>query len=328
MHYLNQHIFLVSCLNDHKKWLYWCLKAVTLHVEEQAHGIIGMVHVTKGDLGSIQVPLPPPDEQAAIAAFLDRETGRIDALVAEQERLIALLREKRQAVISHAVTRGLNPNAPMKDSGVAWLGEVPAHWEVKTAKHLFVERDQRSDNGEETLLTVSHLTGVTPRSEKNVNMIEAETTEGYKCCNPGDLVINTLWAWMGAMGVTSFEGIVSPAYNVYEPRPNVYPLYANEIVRIPAFAKESSRWSKGVWSSRLRLYPKEFFQIFMPLPPLNEQEAIHRHLNGLLAQYELLTTEAARAITLLRERRSALISAAVTGQIDVREAIPSAQAAA
>jgi hypothetical protein len=122
--------------------------------------------------------------------------------VAAKERVLDLLTEKRRALITRAITRGLDPRAPVRGSGIAWLGEIPAHWEIERARWLFRERDQRSETGEEELLTVSHLTGVTPRSEKDVNMFEAETTEGYKICLAGDLVINTLWAWMGAMGVS------------------------------------------------------------------------------------------------------------------------------
>ena len=122
---LNQHIFRVVPHVMEKQELYWMLKAVTAHVEDQAHGIIGMVHITKTDLGVINVPIPGQSEQNKIATFLNHETAKIDALIAEQQRLIELLQEKRQAVISHAVTKGLNPNAPMKDSGVEWLGEVP-----------------------------------------------------------------------------------------------------------------------------------------------------------------------------------------------------------
>ena len=153
-----------------------------------------LASISSTNLLELPVPCPPPTERRAIMRFLARETGKIDALVAEQERLIALLKEKRQAVISQAVTKGLEASAPMKESGMAWLGQVPAHWRVERARHLFDERDERSEGGEETLLTVSHLTGVTPRSEKTVYMIEAETTEGYKLCFPDDLVTNTLWA--------------------------------------------------------------------------------------------------------------------------------------
>src|SRR4029077_17973023 len=114
---------------------------------------------------------------------------------------------------------------PYQDSSVAWLGQIPTHWKVERSRWLFRERDERSITGEEEMLTVSHLTGVTPRSEKDVNMFEAETTEGYKICYSGDLVINTLWAWMGAMGVASVDGIVSPAYHVYQPGPRFEPMF-------------------------------------------------------------------------------------------------------
>lgn len=105
------------------------------------------------------------------------------------------------------------------------------------------------------LLTVSHLTGVTSRAEKDVNMFMAESLEGYKRCEAGDLVINTLWAWMGAMGVARQPGIVSPAYNVYQPVAQLDPEYVDLMVRTPRFVEEITRYSKGVWSSRLRLYP-------------------------------------------------------------------------
>jgi type I restriction enzyme, S subunit len=167
------------------------------------------------------------------------------------------------------------------------------------------------------MLSVSHLTGVTPRSEKDVNMFEAETTEGYKICHPGDLVINTLWAWMGAMGVSPVHGIVSPAYNVYVPNGRVDPAYVDALVRIKTFAEEATRFSKGVWSSRLRLYPEGFFEIWMPVPPIDEQRAIVAHIASETGKLEALRVAAVRTIGLLKERRGALIAAAVTGQIQV-----------
>ena len=179
------------------------------------------------------IALPPLAEQFAIVAFLDRETAKIDALVDEQQRLIELLKEKRQAVISHAVTKGLDPKAPMKHSGVEWLGEVPEHWDIVRAKTVYRERDERSTDGSEELLSVSHLTGVTPRSEKTVNMFEAETTEGYKKVYKTDFVINTLWAWMGAMGSSKFEGIASPNYHVYALRGDGFSADYMELMCLP-----------------------------------------------------------------------------------------------
>jgi type I restriction enzyme, S subunit len=198
--------------------------------------------INASELGDIQVHIPPFVQQGAIGNYLDEETGRVDALVAEKERLLGLLAEKRGALITRTVIRGVNPHAPLRDSGIQWLGLVPTHWEIERSKWLFKERDERSTTGEEEMLTVSHLTGVTPRSEKDVNMFEAETTEGYKCCRPGDLVINTLWAWMGAMGVARVPGIVSPAYNVYARGERLIPEYVDALVRIPVFAEEAIRF--------------------------------------------------------------------------------------
>ena len=267
-------------------------------------------------IGNMLVPVPDPGAQRAIADHLDRETARLDALVSAKQRLLALLAEKRRAVITRAVTRGLDPRVPLRDSGVPWLGEIPAHWKVERARWLFRERDQRSEDGSEELLTVSHLTGVTPRSEKDVNMFEAETLEGYKVCKPGDLVINTLWAWMGAMGVSFVPGVVSPAYNVYEPTVELDPAYVDALSRLPVFAQEAARHSKGVWSSRLRLYPDEFFGILLPVPPLSEQRQIVAALRAEHEGLNSLATVSERTVYLLKERRAALIAAAVSGSID------------
>lgn len=277
-------------------------------------------HLTAEKLRVVRFPAPARSQQRAIADYLDRETARIDSLIAAKERLLGLLAEKRRALITRAVTRGLDPGAPLRDSGIPWLGEIPAHWQTERARWLFRERDVRSATGEEELLTVSHLTGVTLRSEKDVNMFEAETNEGYKLCEASDLAINTLWAWMGAMGIAPVNGIVSPAYNVYQPGPRLLPAYIDAIVRLPVFAQEVTRYSKGVWSSRLRLYPEGFFEVHLPVPPCEEQRAVVEHIDRETAKLDSVRAASDRTIALLKERRSALIAAAVTGQIDVEAA--------
>ena len=271
-------------------------------------------------IGNIPIPVPEVLQQRAIADYLDRETARLDALVTAKERVLALLVEKRQTLITCAVTTGLNPDVPPRDSGVAWLGEIPEHWTTERARWLFDERDERSDTGDEELLTVSHLTGVTPRSEKDVNMFEAATTEGYKRCAKGDLVVNTLWAWMGAMGVATVDGIVSPAYNVYVPGTLLDSNYVDALVRLPAFAQEVTRHSKGVWSSRLRLYPEGLFAVVLPVPPLDEQHAIVDYVASSSGQLDELRKVTERSISLLKERRASLIAAAVTGKIEMEHA--------
>ena len=272
-------------------------------------------------IGNMLIPIPGRHEQHAIVDYLDRETTRLDTLMAAKERVLELLAENRQALIARAVTRGIDHDVSYRDSGVPWLGDIPAHWEIERARWLFNERDERSSTGDEELLTVSHLTGVTPRSEKKVYMFEAETTEGYKKCLEGDLVINTLWAWMGAMGVAPLNGIVSPSYHVYElATQRLCSGYVDALVRLPAFAQEVTRYSKGVWSSRLRLYPEGFFEVSFPVPPREEQQEILLFLLEEQRRLEGLKIAAEQAIALLRERRAALIEAAVTGRIDVERA--------
>jgi type I restriction enzyme, S subunit len=267
----------------------------------------------------IVVSVPPLSEQTEIADYLDRETARIDALVTEKEHMLALLEEKRAALISRAVTRGLNPDARLKPSDLDWLGDIPAHWGIERAKNLFSVRDQRSETGGEELLTVSHITGVSPRSEKDVYMFQADDKAGYKLCYPGDLVINTLWGWMGAMGISPLEGIVSPDYHVYKSKGQLIPEFVELLCLSKSFVAEVNRWSKGVWSSRLRLYPDNFFEMRLPVPSQEEQHEIVVEIEANQGKAKELRDTLLPSIKIAKERRAALITAAVTGQIPVEE---------
>lgn len=297
-------------------FLFRCLqsKDIRLPLELASTGVTRF-GLPKEEIGKVELPVPPLIEQRRIARHLDAETAQIDALVAEKKRMLALLQEKRAAEIDRVVMRGLNPGARLKPSGFPWLGDVPLHWNVKRSKQLLIERDDRSATGEEEMLTVSHLTGVSPRSEKDVNMFEAESNEGYKLVSPDNLVINTLWAWMGAMGVAKHEGIVSPAYHVYRIAAALLPNYVDYLVRTDAFKAEVTRFSKGVWSSRLRLYPEGLHEVWLPVPPLDEQHAIVAHLRTERERTAELEASVRASFELLQERRRAVITAAVTGQI-------------
>ena len=204
-----------------------------------------------------------------------------------------------------------------KESGVGWIGKIPKHWQVRRNKRIFNERDNRSATGKEELLTVSHITGVSPRAEKNVGMFLAETLEGYKHCSVGNLVINTMWAWMGALGISEFDGIVSPSYNVYQLKNGEYlPKYYDYLYRTPNHVSEIIRWSKGIWHSRLRLYPDAFFSMFTITPPFSEQTQIANFLNCKTGQIDELIRIKERQIELLHEQRTALINQAVTKGLD------------
>jgi type I restriction enzyme, S subunit len=216
------------------------------------------------------------------------------------------------------VIDGLKPYAAYVDSGQDWLGSVPAHWGQLRAKRLFREVDERSTTGKEELLSVSHITGVTPRRLKTVTMFLAESNVGHKVCRPGDLVINTLWAWMGALGVTRHTGIVSPAYGVYRPVAGggILPAYAAHLLRTPLYAAEYQRRSTGVNSSRLRLYPEQFLRIPVPVPALEEQEGIVRFLDWANGRLERTIRAKRKVIVLLTEQKQAVVHRAVTRGLD------------
>jgi type I restriction enzyme, S subunit len=274
------------------------------------------------DIKRMPVLVPPLPEQAAIVRFLDHADRKIRRYIRAKQKLIKLLAEQKQAIIQRAVTRGLDPNVRLKPSGVEWLGEVPEHWDLRPAKWLYREVDQRSASGEEELLSVSHLTGITPRSEKNITMFMAESYVGHKLCRASDLVINTMWAWMAALGISRQAGIVSPAYGVYRPYPDSQLLadYADLLLRIRPYIAEYICRSTGIQSSRLRLYPEQFLRIPILCPPREEQLKIIAHVNIETAEVSRATMLAHREITLLHEYRTRLIADVVTGKLDVSEA--------
>ena len=275
-------------------------------------------------MGMMPMLTPLPPEQTTIATFLDRETAKIDDLVAEQQTLIALLKEKRQALISHAVTKGLDPNAPMKDSGVEWLGEVPAHWTIQRLAALFKEI---AEPGNDTLpvLSVSIHSGVSddeiPEDEMERIVVRSEDRTKYKQVLPGDLVYNMMRAWQGGFGTVTVPGMVSPAYVVARPVQKILTTFVEMQLRSPTAVEEMRRHSRGVTDFRLRLYWDEFKTLQVALPTYDEQLSIAEFLNRETDKFDDLVAEAESTITLLQERRTALISAAVTGKIDVRNAV-------
>ena len=280
-------------------------------------------------LDNFELPLPPAGEQTAIATFLDCETAKIDALVSDYRTLIELLQEKRQAVISHAVTKGLDSTVPMKDSGVEWLGEVPEQWDVVRLAEILREAN---DTGDEDLpiLTVSIHHGVSDKeydeSELERKVSRSDDRSKYKTVRPGDLVYNMMRAWQGGFGAVIVDGLVSPAYVVARPIRQINTSFVEQVLRCPTAVEEMRRRSHGVTDFRLRLYWQEFKDIRIAIPPLEEQTKTMRLVERQTEKFDHLVTDAQEAITLLQERRTALISAAVTGKIDVRGLVATEEA--
>lgn len=285
--------------------------------------------MTKGVLNAHLLAVPLLPEQTAIATFLDRETGKIDALIAEQEKLLVLLAEKRQATISHAVTKGLNPDAPMKDSGVAWLRDVPAHWEVTRLKFVATVQTGiakgKDTTGKETILVpylrVANVQdGFLALEDIAMIDIEPDQLERYRLLQ-GDVLMNEGGDFdklgRGAIWKGEIQDCIHQNH-VFAVRPHgVSPEWLNQITSsqyaqfyFMARSKQSTNLA-SISSSNIMELP-----VFMP--PSGEQDSILVFLNTETTKLDSLKTESERAITLLKERRSSLIAAAVTGQIDVR----------
>ena len=279
----------------------------------------GFIRLYTDDLYAIPLIFPDIKTQKSISYFLDKKTTQIDEAIAIKEKQIVLLKERKKIIIQKAVTQGLNPNVPMKDSGVDWIGEIPEHWEVKRTKYIFKEIDERSANGNEELLSVSHLTGVTPRSEKSVTMI-AEDYTGSKTCQKNDLIMNIMWAWMGALGVSDRAGIVSSAYGIYRQYPlhTFNPIYLEWLLKTTGYIEHYNKVSTGLHSSRLRFYSHMFFDMEIGLPERLEQNQIVEQVEKQSHSIDTAINLQFDQIDKLKEYKTTLINNAVTGKIKIQ----------
>jgi len=300
--------------------------------------MMGSTHNTiyMPDIEALVIAIPPLDEQRAIAAFLDREIGKIDALVEAQERLIGLLKEKRQAVISHAVTKGLAPSAPMKDSGVEWLGQVPAHWEVRPLKHLVSLRS----GGTPSKGREDYWTGNIPwASAKDLKADRLSDTQDHLSKTAIDdgaatlapigsilvLVRGMMLARMFPISQTLVPMAINQDLKALTGKSGVNNSFLAWLLRGTERETLNRLDEAGHGTKALRM--EAWLSMSLPIPPQDEQEQIVKALERELACVDALSDRASNAITLLQERRAALISAAVTGKIDVRGLVQTAEAA-
>jgi type I restriction enzyme, S subunit len=300
------------------RFLFRCLQAKSIRVQlELVSTGVTRFGLPKDEIGKLLIPLPPLREQQFISEYLDKEIVRIDKLASAKERLLELLAEKRRVLITTAVTRGLDASELLRDSGIAWLGKIPTSWGTRRVALLFRERDERGEP-DLPLLEVSINSGVVLRefSEDRI-----ESTAGdfntYKVTRQGDIVFNKMRMWQGAVGVTPLDGLVSPDYTVAATTGDILPEYAGLLFRTDMFSAECARRSHGIVWDRLRLYWEGFREIELPLPPLDEQGSIVAHIASETGRLDALIAATERSIALLKERRGALIVAAVTGQLRI-----------
>lgn len=270
-------------------------------------------------LKKIKIPFPSLGEQAQIANFLEQETQKIDNLIARQEKLIELLEEQRKSIISYAVTKGVNPNAKMKVSGVEWLGEVPEHWDQKPFHSLY-KRVKITNRPKERLLSVYREYGVIPKDSRDDNHnVASEDLSPYQFVDKNYLVVNKMKAWQGSLAISEYKGIVSPAYFIYQPKYNYHHQYFHYLMRSIFYIQTYKNISKGIRVGQWDLDDYQFNRIKILLPPNKEQIEIVNYIKEENAKINILIQKQTTLIEKLKEYRASIICHAVTGQIDVRD---------
>lgn len=272
-------------------------------------------------LGRSLVTVPTPASCRAIVRYLDHAELRIAKAIAAKQDVVRQLREARLAMISETVLAGSGTEVERMDSGIPGVGSVPAHWRIRRSKYVWKAVDVRSITGFEERLTVSSASGIVPRSTKNVTMFEAATYVGHKVVQPNDLVVNSLWAWAGGLGVSAHHGLVSPVYGVYRLRDDAQcdPAFMHNLLRSNACQWQFQVRSKGIWRSRLSITDEAFFDMLLPIPPLEEQRTIAATIRTQTTNIDKAIASVLDEIALLKEYRTRLISDVVTGKLDVRD---------
>ena len=321
------HRLRASSDDEHPAFMYFTLSWAALRGVFNQSGLSTIAHLTGEQLRKYRFPKPPMPEQATIASFLDRETAKIDTLVAEQQNLIALLREKRQALISHAVTKGLDPDVPMKDSGVAWLGEVPAHWTVAPIKYFVKFRSGGTPSKDRVDYWDGELPWASAKDLKTERLLDtadhiSETAIDDGAANLLDagtvliVVRGMILARTFPVALTGSRMAINQDLKGLEPDPKLSSEFLALYLRGTAAESLSRLDEAGHGTKALRM--DAWASLEVSFPSLDEQVAIAKVVDRETARIDELAVEANLTIALLQERRSALISAAVTGKIDVR----------
>ncbi|GAB6906275.1 Restriction modification system DNA specificity domain protein [Desulfosarcina cetonica] len=317
---LNSGVFLLRP-KIYSQYLYWILNSRVFgeQVDYISRGST-INHLYERDFKNFYFPIPNNIEQIAIANFLDKRVALIHDAISIKERQISLLQERRQIIIQNAVTKGLNPDVQMKDSGVDWIGQIPKHWELFANRALFSERVESGKEGL-PLLSVSIHSGVSSEElteEENTHgRVKIEDKTKYILVKKGDIAFNMMRAWQGGIGAVSTDGMVSPAYIVAKPKSTISAEYFEHQYRCPEFIQQMDRFSKGITDFRKRLYWDGFKQLNTVVPPINEQLEIvlfiKTHSEKVDSGIDLLNNQ----IEKLKEYKTTLINSAVTGKIKV-----------
>ena len=317
---VHQRVYRLSHFAGNADFIYYYLSNLFPHEMDKGSAQSTVPSMRLPMLLNFPLFLPSKKEQDKIVTFLDSKCSEIDAISADMQKEIETLEQYKRSVITEAVTKGLNPDVEMKDSGIEWVGNIPAHWDVQKNKRLFAEVNNKclaTDNY--TLLSVSEYYGVAPRNEKIKDgdfETRAESLDGYKICRKGDIVMNIMLAWKKATARTAYDGIVSPAYCVYRGK-GIETRYYHYLFRTNGCADYFRLHSTGIIDSRLRLYTDAFFNLNSPVPPIDEQKNIATYLDSKCEEIESIIAIKKKQMETLGSYKKSLIYEYVTGKKEV-----------
>lgn len=272
------------------------------------------------DFAKLELPLPPYNTQVKISKFIETKTTQIDQAIILKQQQIAKLEEYKQIVIQNAVTKGLNPDVPMKDSGIDWIGDIPKHWGLKRLKYILSERNERSKSGEEPLLMMSQKHGLVVRADYHEKAEVALSNIDNKLVYKNDLVFNKLKAHLGVFFKSNinYKGIVSPDYAVYQCKAYIEDAKFLEVLfRNPKYIEQFIIRATGIVAGLIRLYTSELFDLYVAVPPCEEQKEILKHIEVENLKADTAVSIIQQEIDRLKEYKTILINQAVTGQIKV-----------
>lgn len=308
---------LIPLANIRSAFAYWLLLSLRPALEAAGRGTTFM-ELSRGNLRNVEFHLPPLEEQAVISAFLEKKSEGIDSAIQAEEEQIALLRERRQVLIREAVLRGLRPDASKKDSNIDWIGEIPSHWRTVRFKHLFTQSRLPVRIGA-GVVTAFRDGQVTLRSNRRLSgYTEAILEGGYQGIRSGQLVLNSMDAFEGAIGVSDSDGKCTPEYVICDPSRNIVNQnYFAYLLREMALAKYIQVVCSAVRQRAVRIRFNDLAPLFMPLPSVEEQAEIVTFIEGKKDEIWAAISLKEKQIGALKEYRSILIDAAVTGKIKV-----------
>ena len=299
--------------NINLKFLYYSSYLIEFNSETN---IYGAKLLNSERIRNAYIVQPPLSEQTKIANFLDKKTAQLDKAKRLLEKQIQKLKDYRASLIYETVTKGLDKTVPMKDSGIDWIGHVPEGWKIGRVKDAFKLRSEKNFRPIEEVQLLSLYTefGVFPHGDREEKGNKAVSTEGYKIVYKKDIVVNIILAWMGSIGISEYDGVTSPAYDIYEPLEGVCSKFFHYLFRTEAFAGQCYKYGKGIMKMRWRTYSDDFKTIEIPIPDYNSQVNIVKFLDNKLKIINQLIDIKQEQIENINKQRQTLIYDYVTGK--------------